>query len=266
MTGRTYFWLPAGTLFQREVVRFLRQRNRVIGAVATPILFWILIGSGMGQSFRPSWAPEGFSYLEYFFPGTVLLMILFTSIFSTISIIEDRREGFLQAVLAAPVNRSAIVMGKMLGGATLATMQGLLLCALAPFSGIALNVGGLLQAGGVMFLTGCALTGLGYLLAWPMQSVQGFHAIMNLILMPMWLLSGALFPSSGAAPWLGAVMALNPLHYGLIALQHTLYPADHPLLAGQWGLMPCLLLLSAITLLAWVAATWLTKNQPGRNP
>ncbi len=261
-----HYFLPTWTLFQREVVRFLRQRNRVIGAIATPLMFWFLIGSGMGRSFRPSGASADFTYLEYFFPGTILLMILFTSIFSTISIIEDRREGFLQAVLAAPVTRGSIVLGKVLGGATLATLQGLALCLLAHVAGLSVSVEAIAMAAMVMFITGCALTGLGYLVAWPMQSVQGFHAIMNLFLMPLWLLSGALFPASGAAPWLGVVMKINPLYYGLIALRHAFYPIDHPLLAGQPGMRFCLMLLIGVTTVLVLINIQLTRQKPGRNP
>src|SRR5688500_16586776 len=109
-------WLPAVSLCRRELVRFVRQRNRVIGALATPVVFWLLIGAGMGRSFQVSSLPDGDNYLRYFFPGTVLMILLFTAIFSTISIIEDRREGFLQGVLVAPVPKTAIVLGKVLGG------------------------------------------------------------------------------------------------------------------------------------------------------
>src|SRR5687767_7711902 len=121
-------WLPALSLARRELVRFLRQRHRVIGALATPIVFWLLIGLGMGRSFRGEGLPGtgGDNYLQFFFPGTVVMILLFTAIFSTISIIEDRREGFLQSVLVAPVPRVAIVLGKVLGGTALASGQGLL--------------------------------------------------------------------------------------------------------------------------------------------
>ena len=129
--------LPALSLCQRELVRFLRQRNRIIGALATPIVFWLLIGGGMGRSFSSSNVPGGGSYLQYFFPGTVLMILLFTAIFSTISIIEDRREGFLQSVLVAPVSRQAIVLGKVLGGTILAFGQGLIFLLLAPLVGFA---------------------------------------------------------------------------------------------------------------------------------
>ena len=133
--------LPALSLARRELVRFLRQRNRIIGALATPLVFWLLIGGGMGRSFRAEGLPGGTNFIQYFFPGTVLMILLFTAIFSTISIIEDRKEGFLQGVLVAPVPRMAIVLGKVLGGTVLAFGQGLLFLLLAPTVGIRLTIG-----------------------------------------------------------------------------------------------------------------------------
>src|SRR4051812_29935002 len=144
--------LPALSLARRELVRFLRQRNRIIGALATPIVFWLLIGAGMGRSFRDEGAPQDYGYLQFFFPGTVLMILLFTAIFSTISIIEDRREGFLQSVLVAPVSRMAIVLGKVLGGAALAFGQGLVFLLLAPLVGLHLSAGGWLAAVGIMLI------------------------------------------------------------------------------------------------------------------
>ncbi len=223
--------LPALTLWQRELVRFLRQRDRVVGALVTPVVFWLLLGAGLGRSFQSG---QGHSYLEYFFTGTVVMILLFTAIFSTISIIEDRREGFLQSVLVAPVGRLAIVLGKLLGGASLAMLQGMLFLLLAPVAGVPLSLAGLPWLIVAMFLVSFALTGLGFLIAWQLNSSQGFHAIMNLFLIPMWLLSGALFPASGAHAWMAWVMRLNPLTYGVTAIRHGLYweqPESHALLA-----------------------------------
>jgi ABC-2 type transport system permease protein len=215
--------LPALSLAHRELVRFLRQRNRVIGALATPIVFWLLIGAGMGRSFQGG-SPANGSYLQYFYPGTILMILLFTAIFSTISIIEDRREGFLQSVLIAPISPMAIVIGKVLGGTALAFGQGLLFLALAPLIGFRFTPASFALALAVMFIVGFALTALGFCIAWRMASTQGFHAIMNLFLMPMWFLSGALFPPSGAMAGLGWVIRLNPLSYGLSALRQTMDP------------------------------------------
>jgi ABC-2 type transport system permease protein len=229
-TGITAFALASATLWQRELVRFFRQPSRVVGALGSPLLFWLLIGSGLGRSFRPTDAASagsvtaGAHYLQYFFAGTLLLILLFTAIFSTISLIQDRREGFLQGVMVAPIPRGAIVMGKILGGTTLAVIQGLLFLALAPFAHIPIGPATGFLVAATSFLVAFALTGLGFLLAWPMESIQGFHAIMNLFLIPMWLLSGALFPASGASTWVRALMAINPLTYGLSLLRHALAP------------------------------------------
>ncbi len=201
--------LAAGTLCRRELVRFFRQRSRVIGALGTPIIFWLLIGSG-------------FSYLGYLFPGTIVQILLFASIFSTISIIQDRQEGFLQGVLVAPVPRAAIVLGKVLGGTGIALIQGLIFLALAPAVGIRPSFTALLGTVGVMALVAFGLTSLGVLLAWRFDSVQGFHAMMNLFLIPMWLLSGAVFPSDKAVPWVRGAMVANPLSYGVSALRQVL--------------------------------------------
>lgn len=218
------FALASFSLLRREVVRFLRQRHRIVGALGTPVVFWFLIGSGLGKSFR---MPSNFggsigsptlNYLAYFFPGTVALILLFTAIFSTISIIEDRREGFLQGVLVSPAPRSSLVMGKILGGTVLATAQGLLFVILAPLLRIHLGIGQIAYIMVIMFFLSFGLTGLGFLIAWRMDSTQGFHAVMNLFLMPMWFLSGALFPAQGAPVWLRSVMAINPLTYGVAGL------------------------------------------------
>jgi ABC-2 type transport system permease protein len=216
---------PAISLAHRELVRFLRQRHRIVGALATPLVFWLLIGAGMNRSFRAD-VPGGDNYLCYFFPGTVLMILLFTAIFSTISIIEDRKEGFLQGVLVAPVSRMSIVLGKILGGTALAFGQGLIFLILAPLVGIKLTFAGVLLAVVIMLIVSFALTALGLCIAWRLNSTQGFHAIMNLFLMPMWFLSGALFPAGNAWSGLRAVMMVNPLTYGLAGLRRAMYLGD----------------------------------------
>lgn len=163
------------------------------------------------------------SYIRYFFPGTLVMILLFTAIFSTISVIEDRREGFLQGVLVAPVPRAAIALGKILGGTVLATGQGLLFLLLAPLVGFRFGIGSAAAVVAIMAVLAFALTSLGLCIAWRMTSTQGFHAIMNLFLMPMWFLSGALFPPEGAWGPLRWVMLANPLTYGLSALRRLLH-------------------------------------------
>jgi ABC-2 type transport system permease protein len=214
--------LPAFTLWWREVVRFYRQRTRVVGVIASPIVFWLVIGSGFGSSFRSGASDQ--HYLDFFYPGALIMIVLFTSIFTMMSVIEDRKEGFLLSVLVAPVSRSAIVLGKVMGGTTLSTLQGLIFLIFAPFLGIHFGLGTFLLTVLSVFLVSFALTALGFAIAWPMDSTQAFHAIINLFLIPLWLLSGALFPLSGASAWLRAVMRINPLTYGVAALRALLFP------------------------------------------
>jgi ABC-2 type transport system permease protein len=209
------------SLTWREWVRFIRQPNRVIGAVGQPILFWLLFGAGLGPSFRLPNVAESVNYGEYYFVGSVVLILLFTAIFTTISIIEDRREGFLQAVLTAPSPRWAMVLGKLLGGTLIAVAQAGLFLLLGYFSGLQFTLIGVVAAFPLLLLLGLGLTALGFVLAWQLDSTQGFHAIMSIVLLPMWLLSGSFFPA--ADNWVGWLVRLNPLTYGVAALRRILY-------------------------------------------
>jgi ABC-2 type transport system permease protein len=216
--------LPSFTLWWREIVRFYRQPGRVVGVLASPLVFWLVIGSGFGTSFRSGGGPGQQHYLDYFYPGALIMIVLFTSIFTMMSVIEDRKEGFLLSVLVAPVPRTAIVLGKVLGGTTLAAVQGMIFLIFAPFAGVHLDPVQVLLVAVVVFLVSFSLTALGFAIAWPMESSQAFHGIVNLFLIPLWLLSGALFPLAGASGWIRIVMRLNPLTYGVEALRSLLYP------------------------------------------
>jgi len=218
--------LPAFTLWWREIVRFYRQKARVVGVLASPLVFWVVIGSGFGSSFRSGDGPGQQHYLDYFYPGALVMIVLFTSIFAMMSVIEDRKEGFLLSVLVAPVPRTAIVLGKVLGGTTLAAAQGLIFLVFAPFAGIHLEPLRVGMVAVVVFLVSFSLTALGFAIAWPMDSSQAFHGIVNLFLIPMWLLSGALFSIEHASGWIRAIMYLNPLTYGVDALRTLLYPGS----------------------------------------
>jgi len=196
-------------LWQRELVRFWRQKSRVMGVVASPLVFWLLIGSGSGD-------------LGRFYAGALVLTVMFSAIFSTISIIEDRREGFLLSMLVSPAPRTAMVLGKILGAATLAWIQGLLFLCFAPLAGVRIDLVQLIPVAGGIFLIAFTLTGLGFVIAWRMESTAGFHAIMNLLLLPMWLVSGSMFPMATAHGWVRAIMWANPLTYSVSLLNHTL--------------------------------------------
>ena len=158
--------LAVATLWQRELIRFWRQKSRVLGVVASPLIFWAVIGFGSGAN-----GPQRF------FPGTVVLTVMFSAIFSTMSIIEDRREGFLLSMLVSPASRTSLVLGKILGAATLAWIQGMIVLAFAPLAGIGLSLGELAPLAGIVCLISFTLTALGFLIAWKFDSTQGYHAV-----------------------------------------------------------------------------------------
>jgi ABC-2 type transport system permease protein len=242
--------LPVLTLCWRELIRFFRQRSRVIGAFVQPLVFWLLIGAGFRASFRPPGVPAGTSYAEYAYPGILAMVLLFTAIFSTISVVEDRRAGFLQGVLVAPVGRATIVLGQALGCTVLAVLQGVLFLALAPAAGVSLSIRAFLSVTGVMIAAAFGLACLGLTIAWRLDSTQGFHAIMNLLLLPMWVLSGAFFPAAGVPEWLGWAMRLNPMTYSLAAIRRCLYLGT----PGAAGPVPGLALSVTATILFGVLA------------
>ena len=257
--------------------RFFRQPSRIVGAIGQPVVFWIVFGAGLDASFQPpQWADaleRPLSYQEYFLPGIAVLIVLFTAIFATISIIEDRREGFLQGVLVAPASRSAIVLGKVLGGSLLAMIQaGLFLC-LGPFLSsvglapeIPISVSPVQGLIAVMFLAVVAveLTAIGFLIAWPMNSTQGFHAIMSVFLLPMWLLSGSFFPG-GQSGWLSVVIRLNPLTYGVAGLRRLLYCQTLPIGEAMPSMLMCCFVTLVTTLIVFFLCVLLVSRPSVQN-
>ncbi len=240
------FWLPVATLWRRELIRFWREKARVLGFVGSPLVFWLVLGSGFGN-------------LAFFFPGALTLTVMFSAVFSTMSLIEDRREGFLLSMLVSPAPRSSMVLGKTLGSATLAWIQGLIFLAFAPLAGFRLGLLAAFQSVGVIFLIALVFTLLGFFIAWQMDSSQGFHAIMNLVLVPLWMISGALFSPANAHGWMRTVMTLNPLTYSLAALRQVLDPRAA---AGAPGL-ELSLAVTAASALALLAASAAVANRKG---
>ena len=231
-------FLQAETLWQREIVRFIRQPIRVMSAIATPLVFWLLLGAGLQASFKPSGMPAGLDYVQYFYPGVIVLMLLFTAIFATASTVDDRRLGFLQGVMVAPISRATIVLGQALGCTTLSLMQGAVFLAMAPLAGIHLSLEAIVVASAVMALIAFAMTSIGLAMAWRTESTQGFHAFMNMLLLPIWMLSGAVFPVVGAPAWFQWTTRLNPLTYAVDALRRGLYLAEP---ASSGATMPMVL-------------------------
>ena len=227
------FWLAIATLWQRELRRFWRERSRVLGLVASPLVFWLIIGFGSGEQ-----GPK------FFFPGTVVLTVMFAAIFSTISIIEDRREGFLLSMLVSPAPRSGLVLGKILGSATLAWVQGTILLAFTPLAGFRLSLAGLAWVAAAILLVALALASMGFLVAWRFDSSQGYHAVMNLVMMPMWLVSGSVFSISSAHGWIRLIMLVNPLTYATSLVRRLLAPE---MAAGDPTVTVCLGVLVAFS-------------------
>jgi ABC-2 type transport system permease protein len=245
------FWLAAMTLCRRELVRFWRQKSRLLGVVASPFLFWLILSFGAGGE-----APR------FFFPGTLVLTVMFSAIFSTISIIEDRREGFLLSMLVSPAPRLSMVMGKILGSAVLAALQGIVLLVFAPLAGIALTASIVAQAALVLFFVSFALSGLGFFIAWKFDSSQGYHAVMNLVLLPMWFVSGSIFAMESAHGAMRAVMTANPLTYANSALRRLLTPEAA---AGEPGLLLAIGVTAAFGAAMAIAAAWQARQDNTRS-
>jgi len=237
------FWLPVWTLWQRDLVRFWREKARVAGYIGSPLVFWLLIGSGFGD-------------LGFFFPGALVLTVMFSAVFSTMSLIEDRREGFLLSMLVSPAPRSSMVLGKILGSATLAWIQGLVFLCFVPATGHTPGAAGLVETAGVILLIAFAFTVTGFVIAWQMESTQGFHAVMNLVLLPLWLVSGALFPMAKAHGWVQWLMRVNPVTYTVSALRAPL--------EGQGG-MPSVVVTASLAALLFALATASANRRTARS-
>jgi ABC-2 type transport system permease protein len=259
--GMDNLFLASYSLWRRELVRFYRDKGRVIGGLVPPVIFWFLISSGLNGSFSFGGKAGGMDYRQYFFPGTLTLIFLFTAVFSTISVIEDRKEGFLQSVLVAPIPRIAVVAGKLFGSATLAFLQGLPFLLAAPLIGLNLHAGSFFASLFILFGVAFSLAGLGFIIAWQLESTQGFMGIMNMGLIPMWFMSGALFPLNNLPLWLAVIAKINPLTYGVTALQWELFPAGA--VAGSPSLPVCAAAIAFSCALAVAVAVWITGR--GRN-
>jgi daunorubicin resistance ABC transporter membrane protein len=212
----------------RDLRRFFRQPSRVVGSLAQPLVLWAALGAGLGGSFRPGGAGGDVGYLQYFYPGIVVLTMLFTAIFTTISVIDDRHHGFLQAVLAAPTSRAAIVLGKTLGGVAIASLQGVALLLLAPLAGFSLAEMNWALILAALPLAAVGFTALGFAMAWWLDSSQGYHALMSVALIPLWMLSGAMFPPAGTGRVVGALMTLDPMTYAVDAVRRGFHGAHVP--------------------------------------
>lgn len=210
-------------IWLREIKLFVREPTRLVGMIGQPLLYLLIVGQGIAAGLTLKGAPAGMGYMHFIYPGIIGMSVLFTSMFAAISIIWDREFGFLKEVLVSPAPRWAVAVGKILGGATVAMMQSVILIALAPFVGVTLSVPIVLQLLLLCFLISCAITSLGVSIAARMRSMQGFQMIMNFLVMPMYFLSGAMFPTKDIPTWMQVLTTADPLTYGVDALRNVVW-------------------------------------------
>lgn len=243
------FWLPVYTLWRRDLIRFWRERTRVLGFLGTPLIFWLIVGSGFGD-------------MGFYYPGTLTLTVMFSAIFSMMSLIEDRREGFLLSMLVSPAPRASMVLGKVLGSSTLAWLQSVVLLVFLPLAGYPVSLHLLAQLAAVLFLIAFTFTSLGFLFAWKMDSTQGFHAIMNLVLFPLWMVSGSLFSMQQAHGWMQWLMRVNPLTYSVAAIRRLLEPS---VADGSPALAVSVAVTLGCGLALWIASTAAASQKVSRS-
>jgi len=196
----------------RDVIRYFRERSQLIGSIVRPILWLFILGMGLRGAAQ---SVQGYSYTQFIFPGIVAMTVIFTSIQSAITIIWDREFGFLKEILVAPVPRTSIAIGKCLAGTTLSLIQSGIIMLLSPLVHVRIPLLHIIPMLLVIALLSFALTGVGVLIAARMTSFQGFGTIMNFVIMPMWFLSGAMFPPTNLPHWLALLVRINPMTYGV---------------------------------------------------
>jgi ABC-2 type transport system permease protein len=242
-------------IWLRDFKKFWRERSRLWGGVARPILWLLILGSSLKPVVSSSSLAGGVDYTHYIFPGVIGLTLIFATMQSAISIIWDREFGLLKEVLAAPVSRIAIIIGKVLGGATQATLQGIITLAFAPLIGLQLTVVSIVELILIMFFVSFALSALGVVIASRMTSFEGFGTISNFVVMPMYFLSGGIYPTSTAPAWMQPFISINPLSYGVDALRHITIGQG----AFAFGLDVAFL--AAFAVVMSVIALWLFKRE-----
>jgi ABC-2 type transport system permease protein len=215
------------TLWLRDVTRFSRDRGRIIASLAQPILFLFVFGGGLSPVISDL-SGGRLDYTRFMFPGILAMAVLFTAIFSAVSIVWDREFGFLKEVMVAPVSRTSVALGKVAGGSTIALFQGLLILLFAPLLGIRMSLPQIVSLIGLMLLLGAVMTSLGILVAARQRTMEGFHVIMNFLLLPLFFLSGAFFPLQGVPLWMSILSRLDPVTYGVDPLRQVVLARELP--------------------------------------
>jgi ABC-2 type transport system permease protein len=239
-------------MWLREVKRFIRSKSRIVGALGQPLLFLVALGYGLGPVFQK--AGQG-NYLEFIAPGIIAMSIIFTSIFNGMQVIWDRQFGFLKETMVAPVPRLFIMLGRTLGGATVATLQGMLVLMFTIIAGFRpVSWDGIVPALVVMLLVAILFSAFGMTVASKLKDMQGFQLIMNLLVMPLFFLSGALFPLKGVPYVLYWLARVDPLSYGVDAMRQLLVGVSG---FGIWPDITVLVIVGAFFL--WLGAHFFSQ-------
>lgn len=221
-------------LCKRELLRFVRERNQLYSALARPLLWLVFLGSGMRGAFREE---TGVSYIAFLLPGVVAMTILFGGLFSGVSTVWDRELGFMKEMMVAPVSRLTIVGGKLLAGATVTSVQAVLTLAFAPLVGVTFGAESFLALLGLILLTSVGVVGLALCIAARMRTLEGFGNVANFVALPLFFLSGSMYPLEHVPGWLAPVVAINPVTYAVDAMRQIAVGTDGHALALDLGIL-----------------------------
>jgi ABC-2 type transport system permease protein len=246
----------------RELVRFVQDRPRMFSSFSMPIIFLLIFGAGFGRLIGQMM--PGVDYIQFMYPGILAMTVLMTSIMSGISIVWDREFGFLKEVLVSPLSRSGVLIGKAVGAATIAIIQGAIMLVLAPIVNVPINLGTVLALLPLLLILSLSLSGLGLLIGARMRSQQGFQIVMQLVIFPMMFLSGIFFPVSGVATWLAVLSKLNPVTYGIDAIRQVFLGtevAGVTVFGHTMGIVDSAIVVAMVGVVLLTTALWVFNRQ-----
>jgi len=253
------------TIWYRDILRFWHDKMRMISSITFPLLFLFVFGSGL--SARMGFLSPGVDFTQFMFPGIIGMTVLMSSFMAGISVVWDREFGFLKEVLVAPISRASVAVGKTLGAATVALLQGILILLFAPLIGVSLSVGTVLALLPLMLLLSISMGSLGILLATRIRSMEAFQAVMQMLMFPMVFLSGVFFPLQGLPVWMSILVKLNPATYGIAPIRQVMLgaPPDSPfainLLGHTMSLWDNIAVLAVFGVIMILLAMWSFSSQ-----
>lgn len=249
------------TIWYRDIIRFWRDRMRLVGAITLPLLFLFVFGPGL--STRMGLLGPGIDFAKFIFPGIIGMTVLMSAFMAGVSVVWDREYGFLREVLVAPISRVSVALGKALGAATVALLQGMMIMLFAPLIGISLSVWTMLALLPLMFLLAISMGSLGVLLATYIRSIEAFQAVMQMLMFPMVFLSGVFFPLEGLPSWMDVLVKLNPATYGIAPIRHVILgvPSEFSVLGHTMTLWENVAVVAIVGTVVILAAMWSFGHQ-----